>query len=118
MPTTEARLRKELEQVRLDYANLKMTTYDQAHSAGANHGYNNCREEMQPLIDAVIKKAEIMERQRDILLEHLLDELGMVDGEWLPHFDDYEAGKTYTKEEARQSWLLRIEEQARDAKKE
>ena len=42
----------ELERLRLDYANLKMTTYDQAHSAGANLGYNNCREEMQPLLEA------------------------------------------------------------------
>ena len=118
MSTIEARLRKELEQIRLDYVNLKMTTYDQAHSAGANLGYNNCREEMQPLVDVATEKAEFMERQRDILLEYLLDELGMYDGEWIPHFDDYVEGKSYTKEEARQSWLQRIAEQARDTKKE
>ena len=62
---------KELEMLLLDYANLKMTTYDQAHSAGANLGYNNCREEMQPLLDKAEARAERLGRAYNLVMMEL-----------------------------------------------
>ena len=62
---------KEIERLTLDFMNLKMTTYDQAHSAGANLGYNNCREEMQPLLDKAEARAERLGRVYNLVMMEL-----------------------------------------------
>jgi len=59
--------------------------------------------ELQSLIDMQTEK---IERQRDFLLKELLQLVGTVNGNWLPHPDDMVPGKkSYTKEEAKASWL-------------
>ena len=52
-------------------------------------------------------RADELERQRDYVLDELLEALAQWDGEWMPHFEDYDPCRksVCTKEEAIASWL-------------